>query len=451
MSPMAATTPIAGPPPRFLIGNLSEFNRDQLGSMMRWSRDYGAVVPLRFGPLPAYLVTDPALVEQVLVDEHRSFRKPAAVRRLGPVVGRGIFSSDGDFWRRQRRLVQPAFHHDRIRTYGSVMVRYAEEMAAGWQDGEVRDIHAEMTGLTLRIVAKALFDAEVVSDVATVGAALATTSAHLQTRLDSLLFFLPDRVPTPGNRRMWRAIRSIDEVIERVVAERRASGKDRGDLLSMLLAARDETGQPMPERQLRDELMTIMVAGHETTAVTLSWAWYLLSQHPETEAALSVELDRVLAGRAPGTDDYAQLIWAEHVIYEVLRLYPPAYGIGREAIVDVELGGHRVRKGSVVLTSPWAMHRDPRWFDEPDAFQPERWADGLARRLRRGVYFPFGAGPRQCVGAGFAMIEAVLVLAAVARRWRLRLEPGQSVEPIAAVALRPSGPIRMRLEQRPAT
>jgi cytochrome P450 len=416
--------------------------------MLRWSRDYGEIVPLRFGGLRGWLVTTPALAEEVLVGKQRSFRKPPAVRRLAPVVGRGIFSSDGELWRRQRRLVQPAFQRERVDSYTPVVTGAADEALARWTPGEVIDARAEMMAIALRIVARALFGAEIGADVNRIGTALAFTSEHLQTRLDSLLFYLPDRVPTPGNRRMWREIAEIESVVNRIVRQRRVSGEDRGDLLSMLLAARDEDGQAMSARQLRDEAVTLLVAGHETTAVTLTWAWFLLAQNPPAAERLHAEIDSVLGTRPPDQDDFARLSATQATIYEVLRLFPPAYVVGREPVEDVEIGGERVRQGSTVLVSPWALHRDPRWFEEAEAFRPERWSGGLARRLPRGAYIPFGEGPRKCIGASFAMREAVLVLARIAQCLRLQLEPGQKIRPIAAVSLRPNGELRMRVSAR---
>ena len=437
---------LVGPKPSFLAGNLPEYGRDQLAAMVHWSRDYGDVVPLRFGPRRAFLVRDPALIEELLVRRQREFRKSDSIKRLAPVVGQGLFSSDGEFWLRRRRLAQPAFHRDRIATYGGVMVDHAERTIEGWRHGEVRDIWDEMKALTLRVAVKTLFDSEVTREVQAIGRALNVTSAHLQTRLDSLRFFIPDWIPTPGNRRMWRAIRTIEEIIYAIIAERRRTGVDTGDLLSTLLAARDDDGRPMTDRQLRDEVMTLMVAGHETTSSTLTWSWILLSQHPEVEAALRDAADR--AGGPPTVADIPALGYIEHVVYEVLRLYPPAYATSRQALRDVDIGGARIKRGDIVIASQWALQRDPRFFDAPDDFRPERWADGLAKRLPRGVYFPFGMGPRQCIGASFAMMEAVLVLARIAQSFRLRLEPGPAIEPVTKVALRPNRPVPMRIEAR---
>ncbi len=315
-------------------------------------------------------------------------------------------------------------------------------------------------GLTLHIVAKTLFGAEVTAELAAIGAATETILSHIQSRIDNLfLFLLPDTVPTPGNRRYQRAVRRLEETVYRVIDERQAAlAADAGDLLSMLLLARDEDGSPMTRRQLRDEVMTLFLAGHETTALTLSWAFLLLGQHPEAYEQLLAEIDSVLGGpdgRPPEADDLARLPFTHGVIDESLRLYPPAAAVTRLAIRDTEVGGMRLPKRGQVIASQWVLHRDPRYFDDPESFRPERWLpdqgqEPLARRLPRFAFFPFGGGQRLCIGAGFATTEAVLLLASVCRRFRLELLPGQAITPKLSFTLRPSAPIRVRLHARAA-
>ena len=433
-----------GPKGRLWGGHAAEFGRDPLAALSRWSREYGEAVPLQFGPWPALLITRPEWIDAVFVAQNRDFRKPPSIRRLAPLIGNGLVASEGEFWLRQRRLVQPAFHRDRIAEYSDLMVQCAEDAAAGWRDGDVRQLDAEMSALTLRVVARALFGTEV--DVPTFASSVGFVSEHLQSRLNGVRFFIPDWLPTPGNVRMKRAVRRLDRVLYRVIAERRASGDRRHDLLGLLLAARDAEGGGMSDRQLRDEATTLMIAGHDTTATTLTWAWYLLARHPAAERVLHAELETVLAGRRPTAADVARLRYAEQVIYEALRLYPVAYATGRQAIRDTEIGGHRVRRGTIVVLPQWAMHRDPRYFEEPGSFRPERWADSLVTRLPRGVYFPFGGGPRQCIGAAFAMMEAVLVLVTFAQRLRLSLVSSEEVAPEPRVTLRPSEPILAKRE-----
>jgi len=287
------------PPGHPLLGHLPEFGRDQLGSLTTWSREYGDVVPLRFGPIRAVLLSDPSAIEEVLVRQARAFRKTPALQVLAPVLGNGLFISEGDFWLRQRRLAQPAFHRDRIAGYGETMVRFAEETTRGWSNGEVRDLRTEMVGLTLRIVAKTLFDSEVDGDIATLHRGMQITSAHFQGRLNSLLFLIPYWVPTPGNRRMHTAVLNLEAIVYRIIAERRSDPRDRGDLLSVLLAAQAEDGSRMTDRQLRDELLTLLVAGHDTTALTLTWAWYLLARNPEIDRTMRAEIRAVVGIDCP--------------------------------------------------------------------------------------------------------------------------------------------------------
>lgn len=439
-----------GPPGRLLVGNLPEFARDLLGFFTACARQYGDVASMRLGRRLAYLISSPALIETVLVTDHRHFVKHSFFwRHVDAIFGRGLLTSEGDFWLRQRRLMAPAFHHDRIQAYGQVMVDGAERMLAGWREGEIRDVHPDMMRLTLEIVAKALFDAEVTADVDEVGEALDTGLREVAARFRRP-FGIPDWVPTPGNRRYRRAVARLEGVVYRIIAEHRARGDGGGDLLSVLMRVRDDAGRGMSERQLRDESITLLLAGHETTALALSWAWYLLGRHPHVDRALAAELERTLSGRPPSLGDLAALRYTEAVVLESMRLFPPAYAFGREAVADCELGGYPVPAGTTLFMSPWVMHRDPRFYDEPERFAPERWLDGLADRLPRFTYFPFGGGPRICIGNRFAMMESVLILATVARRFRLELAPGCAPTPFPTITLRPSGGVPMRLARRRA-
>jgi cytochrome P450 len=326
------------------------------------------------------------------------------------------------------------------------MVQYAERLVETWKNGEQRDIHVEMMGLTLQIVGKTLFGVEVTGEVQEVGHAL---EALMELNSDfRRLMLVPGWMPTLTNIRAELAIRRLDKIIYKIIRERRASGEDRGDLLSMLLRAQDEDGSHMTDTQLRDEALTIFLAGHETTAVTLSWTWWLLAQHPEVEAKLHAELDLVLNGRTPTLDDLPSLRYTDRVITESMRLYPPAWGMARVAVEDTEIAGYKIRKGSGVTVSQWAVHRDPRWFDAPLEFRPERWEGDLAKRLPRFAYFPFGGGPRQCIGNTFALMETALVLATIAQHYRFNLVPEHPVVPIASITLRPRYGIKVVLEKR---
>ena len=439
-----------GPKGHALLGSLREFHRDQLEFYARCAREYGDVVPVRLGPFPGLLIHHPDAIEEVLVVRNRDFIKSRGIRLMRAFLGDGLFTAEGDLWLRQRRLMQPAFHRERVAAYGETMAAYAARRVAGWHDGQAVDIHDEMMDLTRAIVAKTLFDADVSDEARAIGDASHTVQEYFGTRLGSLpAQFLPLWLPTPAHVRLRRAVRHLDAVVYRMITDRRRSSQDRGDLLSILLQAQDaDDGSRMTDRQVRDEVMTLFLAGHETTAVALSWTWYLLGQHPDADARLAAELREVLGGRQPAVADLPALPYAGMVVAESMRLYPPAYGIGREAVRPTEAAGISLPARSIVIIPTCVVHRDARWFDEPDAFLPDRWAGEAARRLPRFAYLPFGGGPRQCIGHTFATMEATLVLAAIAQRFRLALLPDQRVTPTPRITLRPEPGIRMRLEQR---
>jgi cytochrome P450 len=439
---MAALPLPPGPRGHFLIGNLPEFRRDMLGFLTRIAREYGDCVSFRLGWKRAFLVSHPDLIESILVTGSRNYIKHYVLRLLRPTLGNGLLLSENDFWLRQRRLVQPAFHRDRIAAYGAIMVSYAERLVASWHGGDIRDMHTDMMHLTLEIVAKALFDADVADQAPEVGEALEMGMQTFVRRWRSL-YPLPIWIPTPTNLRIKRVVRQLDGIIYGFIKERRASGKDRGDLLSMLLHAQDaDDGSRMTDKQVRDEAMTLFLAGHETTANALAWTWYLLSQHPEVEAKLVTELNTVLYGRSPTVADLPRLRYTAMVVMEAMRVFPPVYAFGREATCECTLGGYRVPKGTTVVMSQWVMHQDRRYFENPEKFDPQRWADGLAKRLPRFAYFPFGGGPRVCIGNSFAMMETILILATMVPKFRFTLLPGHPVVPRTTVTLRPEHGIK---------
>lgn len=363
------------------------------------------------------------------------------------MTGNGLLFSEGEFWRRQRRLVQPGFHRDRIAEYSQVIVRLTQQMLAPWQSGEIRDIYTEMTRLTLAVVSKTLFGAEVADRTRQVEKAI-TVLLQQESARSNNLFNLPQDFPTPGNLRAARALRQLDAVILEIINQRRASEEDHGDLLSMLLQVQDEDGSQMTDQQLRDEVMLLFLAGHETTANALSWTWHLLSKYPAIEEKLVDEIQTVLGGRAPTFADVPRLRYTEMVVAEAMRVFPPVWAFGRQAVEDCRLGGYPVPAGTVILMSQWVMHRHPQYFPEPDRFNPDRWTSGLARQVPAYAYFPFGGGPRLCVGKSFAQVEAVLVLASVAQAYQLRLVPGFEVVPHPMVTLRPKAGLKMHLTQR---
>lgn len=447
MSPANASLPVAARLP--VVGSMLHYLRAPLPFLEDTARR-GDIVRMDFVHQRAWLVSDPAMAELVFVKTAANFQKDVFLRALKRVLGEGLLSSEGAFWRRQRRLIQPAFHRERIAGYGAIMVSHAARMLAGWRDGEVLDLHHAMMALTADIVTQALFGAEA-GDTREVARCVEAIMARFANPL-YLLAPAMEKLPLPANRRLREVSARLDAIVRGFVAKRRAMGADApdDDLLAMLLAAQDEDGARMTDQQVRDEVLILFLAGHETTALALSWTFHLLSQHPEVEATLVEELDAVLAGRDPTVEDLPRLRYTERVVQESLRLYPPAWSLGREALEPFEMGGHSFEKGAWIWVLPWTMHRDPRFFPDPLAFRPERWEDGLAKRLPRGAYLPFGAGPRICIGNQFAMMEAVLLLATIAQRFSLRAVTPPEVIPEPSITLRFKHGIRVRLAQRGA-
>lgn len=415
---------------------LRQFRRDPLGFLTALAA-HGPVVEFRLGPQQVFLLTEPDAIEDVLVTSAAGFAKGRALERAKQTLGEGLLTSEGGFHLRQRRLMQPAFHKARVAGYTDAMSRTAVTVRESWPAGVPLDLASEMNRLTLAIVSDTLF-----------GASVGTTSdtARVQQVITDLmemfdLVMLPFAewlvyLPLPRMRRYRAARRALDTLIYGIIAERRRSGVDRGDLLSLLLHAQDaDDGTGMTDQQVRDEVITLFLAGHETTANALAWAWVLLARHPEVEARLHAELAEVLAGAAPTAADVARLPYTRAVVAETLRLYPPAWTMGRRVLRDYRSGGHDVPAGALVLLSQWVVHRDPRWWPAPERFDPQRWLGDAAARPRF-AYFPFGGGNRVCIGEGFAWSEAVVVLAAIAQRWRFVLDPAHPVEPQPLITLR---------------
>jgi cytochrome P450 len=449
-APAARSHP-PGPPGLPFLGNLLGLARDPLAFYTDCAERYGDIVGMRLGGWPALLLNDPDDIESVLVKQHRSFvRNSFFWRHVTAVFGSGLLTSEGALWQRQRRLAAPAFTGPRLTRYGETMVAHTGAMLDTWKVDEIRDVHADMMVLTLRIAAESLFGAVVEEDVETIkrdGDAITREIAARFTRL----FVIPDIVPLPGHLRYRRGIRRLEAIVARILRQRRADPEAHNDLLSNLMQARDETGQPMPDRQLRDEVLTMLLAGQETTALALTWSWYLIGQHPEVDARLGAEVEAVLGGRAPTIGDLPRLRYTGQVITEAMRLFPPAWALGREAAVDCEIGGYPVPKGTTLFICPWILHRSARFFDEPAAFRPERWEGSLARDLPRFAYLPFGGGPRICIGNRFALMEASLVLATVAQRFSLTWQASRPVVPLPSITLRPDGGVWVKLAARAGT
>lgn len=421
-----------------------------LSAAVEWTKQYGDFIYWNFWPNRAFIVNHPDHIHEVLVTKADQFYKaPFYKVMLARFLGNGILVSDGDFWRRQRKLAQPAFHHKRIESYAVNTVDFSLQLMESWRDGQQIDALDEMMKLTLAVVAKSLFDADVSGRSEIVGKSLnelQETSTEQSKSFFSMM--MPQWIPTAMNRRQQAATKALDEIIMGFIRERRASGEDKGDLLSMLLAAQDDEGNGMTDKEARDEAITLFLAGYETTSNAMAWTWMLLSQTPEVEAKLHEELDTVLGGRAPTFADLPKLKYTEWVIKEALRLYPPAHGFGRQTVTDVQIGDYTIPKGAIVFIYPYIVHRDSRWFPEPEAFKPERWANDYEKQIPKYAYIPFGGGPRICIGNQFALMEARLILATIAQHYRVRVQAEQPITPEPLITLRPLGGVPARLEIR---
>jgi cytochrome P450 len=443
-----------GPRAYPFFGNTFLARRDPLGTLARWAREYGDVIHYQFFGLPMYILVHPHDIEQVLLAKSNSFVKGITARANPELFGNGLLTSDGEFWRRQRRLANPAFHRESINRYAEITIEEAGRLLSRWEDGETRDIHQDMMNVTLKIVLRSLFGIELEQRGRIIERAL-DVIMRISAGVQAVISFL--RIPTPMRRRYFRAVRELDGVVYELIAIGRerlkhdsAAGSVQKDLLTMLLLARDDDGNAMTDQQLRDEVITLLLAGHETTALNLSWTWYLLATNPDIEEQFHGELDRVVSGNSPQLADLARLPFTDRVLREALRLYPPAWRIWRTAAEPFKVGEFVLPAGSNVVMSQWLTQRDSRWFPDPERFDPNRWTEDFAAKLPRFAYFPFGGGPRVCIGAGFATMEATLLLAAIAQRFRLRVLENQCVEPMVSITFRPKNGIKVELQQRRA-
>jgi cytochrome P450 len=453
MAQIAATLRRPLPPgPRGLaaLTTVLAFGRDWNKFLRRCQREYGDLVYFRFLNVPLCLVAHPDAIEDVLVKSATKFEKSRDYRAMRALLGNGLLTSEGNFWQGQRKLIQPAFRQHNILSYAKLMTEAAGTMLEQWRDGETRDVHEDFMGVTLEIVAKSLFGSDISQDTRGVGQAVNTVMSLFIDQA-SLSFLLPESLPIPKSARLRKSIEHLNGVIHGIIRKRRTHPKPANDLLQTLLDMQDESGTGMSDEQLRDEVMTLFLAGHETTANSLTWTLRLLADNPDKEAALIEELDAVLQGQPPGVGDLPRLAYTEMVVKESMRLYPPAWGIGRRALEEFELEGYRIPAGTNLFMLQWITQRDARFFAEPERFEPERWRDDPTRsgKLPRFAYFPFGGGPRVCVGAGFAMMEATLLLATFAQRFRFELVPGQDLGPLFSVTLRPKHGLKMVLRRRP--
>lgn len=446
-----------GPMGQWPSGVLKQFQNEPLQAMVEMFEAYGDAIRFRavlnfYG----YLFFHPDHYKYILQDNNRNYTKMPhpSLSLLKPVVGNGLLTSDGDFWRRQRRLAAPAFHRKRIAEFAKTMSAAADSMLAGWhsvaKDGRPVDVNEAMMKLTLEIVGKTLFSIDLTREADAVGEAFSAVNETV-ARLTSIPFSdIGIRLPfLPTTRAINRNTAVLDEVVNGIIQERRQNAPEQEDLLTMLMAARDEeTGEGMSDQQLRDEVMTIMLAGHETTAVALAWTFYLLSEHAQVLEALEAEVDEVLNGRLPAIDDLPNLPYTTMVLEESMRLYPPAYAIARWGNAEDEVGGYYVPKNAVITMSPYITHRHPDFWENPERFDPQRFTPERKAERPRYTYLPFGGGPRLCIGNSFAMTEAILLLASIVQRYRLSLVPGTAVETEPLITLRPKGKLMMKLTAR---
>ena len=437
-----------GPRGMSLGGSFQSFRSDPIRFLTNCAAQYGDLCYFRAAHQHMYFLNSPELVQEALVTKNAHFMKSRILQRAKALLGEGLLTNEGASHLRQRRLVQPAFHRDRLIRYAADMSALAIRSRGRYTHDTVVDIDREMMRLTLSIVGRTLFSAEVEEDATTIGEAMNALIAMMPVLMFPLSQYL-QYLPIPFMRRFQKAGETLDATIYRIINERRRTGEDVGDLLSMLLLARDAEGDNtgMTDKQVRDETLTLFIAGHETTATALTWAWYLLAENPEAEAKMHCELDTVLKGREPCFDDVPRLPYTNNVFAETMRLFPPAWAIGRMAVNELEIGGYTIPRKSIVLLSPYTMHRSAKWWTDPDSFRPERWDVEESERPKF-AYYPFGGGPRLCIGERFAWMEGVIILAALAQKWRFRRADSQPVELAPLLTLRPKGGLRLRAESR---
>lgn len=431
-----------------ILGSLLDMSRDTLGFFEKSAAEYGAVTKLQLGQFPAYLLNDSDLIEQVLVKKHQDYTKNRVFwRQLKALMGDGLFTAEGAVWQRQRKLSAPAFATQPLQSYAPHMAELAEQVIEPWEDGQVFDMHKGCMDLALRVAARTLLNANVEQDLAGMDQATSWINDEVVARF-SRPIFIPDAVPLPGHIRYRRGVAFIDKLIYRIIDEHRSGKGDPEGFIALLMAARDEDDQPMTDKQLRDEIANMLMAGYETTALNISWAFHLLGQHRDIQDAIAAEVREKVGDRTVTYDDLPNLPLVERATIEILRLYPPAWGIGREAAVDTTIGDYAVPKGTTIILSSWVTQRSDKYFEDPLTFNPDRWLGDFRKRLPRFAYYPFGGGPRVCIGNRFAMMEAMLMLATIVRRFDIERLMDRPVKPIASVTLRPEGGIWVKLRKR---
>lgn len=433
-----------------VIGSMFTHQRDRLNLYVRLMEAYGDIAHIQYGPFPVVIMNSPELIHGVLVEHANDFDKGEGTRKaFQPIIGDGLFISDGELHRRQRKLMAPSFQPRHIINYADSMVSYGEQIQQGWQDGAVIDINREMTHVTMSIVGKVLFDADVFTEADELGAAMTVVLEQTNYTLSHILA-LPLSWPVPRSIRTRKALAVLDKRIHQMIDERKANASERNDFLSVLLESKDEDGNSMSDKLVRDEALTLFAAGHETTSTALTWAWYLLTKHPEVYQKMQQEIDSVLQGRVPTHADLARLPYTLQVLKESMRLYPPAYAMVRAALHDMDLDGYPIHKQDVIIIAIYATHRRADFFPDPEKFEPERFTPEREKQLPRYAYMPFGAGPRICIGNHFAMMEGHLLLATLAQRVTFELVPGPEAvpDPTKTITIRPQNSMKMIVRRR---
>jgi cytochrome P450 len=424
-----------------------DFFRDQIGCFRNLQDTYGDVVFIHLGGMPTYVLTDPDLIGEVLLSNSSSFHKDAISRELERALGKGLLTSEDPLWRKQRKLISPALQRRQIAHYADVMVDRTRDMLDEWSDGETRPFHRDMMALTVKIVVQTLFNLDFEDDVERVADVLDTVLDFFHQSVHTPWRLLPDAIPNPTERRFDAALEELDDIIYGLIDARRADATEGDDLLYHLIEAADDDGNQMTDQQLRDEVVTMFLAGHETTALAIMYAWYLMSEHPHSAEKMHAEVDDVLGGEKATAEDSRRLPYTRAVVKETMRLLPPAWIIGREAIEDVQIGRWTIPKGSQVLAPQSLVHVDERWYEKPDEFRPERWIEGIEDDLPRYAYFPFGGGPRVCIGNYFAMMESILVIATMAQHYEVKNVSPEPLRTTPAVTQRPATKIEMRIKK----
>ena len=435
-----------GPKAKFPLNNLINFRRDSIRFLTKMAQEYGDITHFKMGPLRVVLLNHPDYIKEVLSTQHTNFIKGRPLEMIKELLGDGLLTSEGDFHKRNSRVIQPAFHRNMMNDYATPMTDYATRLVNSWQDGMKVDMMEEMVRMSTGIAAKTMFNVDLDKEALEINKALDDVM-KLFGRITLPLAEYLLKLPLPGTIRFFKAKAKLDKTIYSIIDERRRNPLNNGDLLSLLLQSQAEEGG-MSDQQIRDEALTLFLTAFDTTSLALTWTWYLLAQHPEIEAKLHEELDQVLGGRMPTMEDYPQLKYTRMVVGESMRLYPPIYIISRQAIDDFSVGDYIVPAGTIVLVSPYLIHRDARFHPEPEQFNPEAWNERSGGQQSRYEYFPFSVGPRSCIGQHYAWLEGVLVLASIAQSWRIKMVPDYKVEIAQLLNLRPKNGMMMQVNRR---